>query len=744
MPASPETEKGATKRGRPLAAFPLALATLLAGCQGTAEHTRTDSLIPPASTLPRSVAPASEVAPPPAEEAGLRGIGTRMTEIRGVEIKGPAPAGGRAAASRPLTGEDVSLDFVDADIATVVRSVLVDMLHLTVTVDPRVNGKITLQTSSPVRRDSVLALIEDAFRMNGAALVGTEGGWDVLPADSTRIAMGSIRQGAGRGPGWRTQIVPLRFASATAVQKSVQAIVPAGSAIHADPGSNSLILTGTGPEIAGLLDAVTAFDTDLMAGKSFGLWPLQLADVREVATALEGIFGHAEANDPTAPIRFLPIQRLNAILAVARDGASLSEARRWIAQLDRPGDGNEPQLFVYRVANGRAAYLAELLAKLYPDDIVDKAEMERDSKLPPDRPAAILQGASSGTSSSQPGPASRPGEWDRGTIAEDQGKVPGQPPQKNGLSLSALPGEGAAQRGEGTRIVADTVNNALLIQTRPALYQEIEKSLRKLDVMPAQVVIEATIVEVRLTDALSLGTQFFLNSGKNGFKFTPSILGTIGAVAPGFSYIWPLAGGTKVVVDALRAVTDVSLVSSPTMMVLANETAQLQVGDQVPVITSTAQSVQNAGAPLVSQVEYHDTGVILSVTPRINQGGIVMLDIRQEVSDVTNTTTSNIDSPTFQQRRFRSSVAVGDSETLLMGGLIRNNRNQTRTGIPWVSDIPVVGALFDDRKDSTDRTELLVMITPHILRSRAETAAAADEIRRRIEGAVTPSPKVLP
>lgn len=735
MPASPETERGALTGGRFRAAFPLALAALLAGCQG-AEHTRSDTLVPPASTLPRSVAPAMEETPSrlPAGEAGPRGI----------EIRGPTPAGFRAGSPKPVTGDDVSLDFVDADIATVAKSVLVDMLHQTAAVDPRVNGRITLQTSAPVRRDSVLALLEDAFRMNGAAIVGAEGHWDVVPADAAKIAMGAIRHGTAGGPGWRTQIVPLRFASATAVQKSVETIVPAGSAIHADPGSNSLILTGTGPEIAGLLDAVSAFDTDLMAGKSFGLWPLQMADLHEVTTALEGIFGHAEPNDPAAPIRFLPIQRLNAILAVARDGNSLSEAKRWIAQLDRPGDGNEPQLFVYRVANGRAAYLAELLAKLYPDTIVDKVEMERDSKLPPDRPGAVLQGAYAGTSSAQPGFVPRPGELDSRMAGEDQGKALSQAPQKNGLSLSALPGEGAPQRGEGTRIVADTANNTLLIQARPALYQEIEKSLRKLDVMPAQVVIEATIIEVHLTDALSLGTRFFLNSGKNGFKFTPSILGTVGAVAPGFSYIWPVTGGAKVVVDALRAVTDVSLVSSPTMMVLANETAQLQVGDQVPIITSTAQSVQNAGAPLVSQIEYHDTGVILSVTPRITQGGTVMLDIRQEVSDVTTTTSSNIDSPTFQQRRFRSSVAVGDSETLLMGGLIRNNRSRTRTGIPWISDIPLLGAMFDDRKDSTDRTELLVMITPHILRNLAEAAAAADEIRRRIEGTVTPSPKVLP
>ena len=189
--------------------------------------------------------------------------------------------------------------------------------------------------------------------------------------------------------------------------------------------------------------------------------------------------------------------------------------------------------------------------------------------------------------------------------------------------------------------------------------------------------------------------------------------------------------------------TDVNVVSSPTMMVIDNETAKLQVGDQVPVITSTSESTITTGAPIINTVEYHDTGIILSVTPRIS-GGIVTMELQQEVSQVTTTTSSSIDSPTFQQRRFYSSVAVNDGETLLMGGLISNQRTKSNSGIPYLSDIPVVGALFDDRSDSNNRTELMVMITPHIVRNRAEAAAAADEIRRRIRETVTPPVRVLP
>jgi len=309
--------------------------------------------------------------------------------------------------------------------------------------------------------------------------------------------------------------------------------------------------------------------------------------------------------------------------------------------------------------------------------------------------------------------------------------------------MAPLPADtGQSAKSGGTRIVADAVNNTLLISTRPALYRRIEADLRKLDVMPSQVSIEATILEVTLTDQLSMGTQFFLNSGKSGFKLAPDSSGAIGAIAPGFSYLWQ-AGSAQLVVDALKGVTDVNVVSAPTMMVLDNETAKLQVGDQVPVITSTSQSTVTTDSPVINTVEYHDTGIILSVTPRIS-GGMVTMELQQEVSQVTTTTTSSIDSPTFQQRRFYSSVSVGDGETLLMGGLISTQRTKSNQGVPYLSDVPVLGVLFGQRSDTNNRTELMVMITPHIVRNPVEAAAASDEIRRRIRETISPPVKVLP
>ena len=441
-------------------------------------------------------------------------------------------------------GDDVTLDFADADLAAVARSVLGDMLHLTVTIDPRVTGKVTLQSSTPIKREAVLPLLEDAFRMNGAAIVADRGHVEVVPADAAKFSEGTARYGTARGPGWRTQIVPLHYADAVNVQKNLEAMASLGSTVHADPASNAIILTGSSTEIANLLDAIAAFDSDALSGKSFALWPLDVADVRTMAADLEGIYGHAaqNPNEGTPSIRFLPILRLNAVLAIARDPEMLRQAKVWVDKLDQAEGAGEAQLFVYHVQSGRASHLAEILGKLYPDHAVDTVGTEHNNQSADQRQhfATASSGGAATTTTTT-------------TTAAVPGVTPpaAEPAKPAGVAMTPLPADNSQQNcSSGTRIVADAVNNTLLIQTRPSLYRRIEADLRKLDMLPAQVSIEATILEVTLNDQLSMGTQFFLHSGKSGFKFTPNQSGTVGAIAPGFSYLWP-TNGPQLVVDAL-------------------------------------------------------------------------------------------------------------------------------------------------------------------------------------------------
>jgi len=265
----------------------------------------------------------------------------------------------------------------------------------------------------------------------------------------------------------------------------------------------------------------------------------------------------------------------------------------------------------------------------------------------------------------------------------------------------------------------------------------VSEALRKLDIMPLQVLIEATIAEVTLNDELRYGLQwFFKTGGDSELTLSEAASGAAAQIFPGFSYLFQTGGDVRVVLNALDSITDVNVISSPQLMVLDNQTARLQVGDQVPIATQSSVSVTDPDAPIVNQIQFLDTGVILNVTPRVNAGGMVILEIEQQVSDVVATTTSGIDSPTIRQRQISSTVAVQSGETIALGGLIRESSSHTSSGLPILKDIPVVGALFGKTSNDTTRTELLVLITPRVVSNQDEARAVTDELRRRLRAVI--------
>ena len=264
----------------------------------------------------------------------------------------------------------------------------------------------------------------------------------------------------------------------------------------------------------------------------------------------------------------------------------------------------------------------------------------------------------------------------------------------------------------------------------------IEAALIKLDVVPLQVLIEVTIAEVTLTDDLEYGLQWFFRSGNSQFDLSESLTARSFGDFAGFSYLFSTSDA-RVTLNAIASVTDLKIISSPSLMVLDNQTAEIQVGDQVPVSTQSAVSVSDPDAPIVNSIEYFDTGVILRVTPRVNAGGLVIMELEQEVSDVVETVTSGIDSPTINQRRIKTTVAVQSGETVALGGLIRDDRARSNSGIPLLRDIPVLGKLFSTTIEGAARTELIVLITPRVVRSQFEARQVTEELRRRIR-AVAP------
>jgi general secretion pathway protein D len=251
-------------------------------------------------------------------------------------------------------------------------------------------------------------------------------------------------------------------------------------------------------------------------------------------------------------------------------------------------------------------------------------------------------------------------------------------------------------------------------------------------VLPSQVLIEATIVEVGLNDALRHGVRWFLQSGNHSGSLTDSPVGGQGSVFPGFNYTFS-AGNARLVVHALERMTDIEIVSSPALTVLDNQAATLKIGDQVPVATRSSRSVTNPDAPIVNDIEMKDTGIILSVTPRVNASGLVMLDISQEASDVVPTTTSTIDSPTIRQRKINSSVAVQSGSEVILGGIISRRREKTKEGVPGLMNLPIIGGAFTSlATNGKDRTELMIIIRPTVVNSRQDLHILTEEIKSRM------------
>jgi general secretion pathway protein D len=632
------------------------------------------------------------------------------------------------------------------------RDVLGDLLHVDYVLDPKVQGTVTLVTGRPLARDAVLPILDTALRANGFSLTRHGSLYRVLPLDeATKMSQPVISPGQpGSGPGIR--ILPLKFASAGQLQQVLQPFLPPGSALQADGARNVLIVSGARQDLDSFADLVSMFDVDWIAGTSYGIYPLKVGNSRAIAEELEQVLG----DSPDAPIsgllRIVPLERLNSILVISSQASYLNHAREWIERLDYGNDETTPKLFHYYVQNTSAADLANILTELMSSGGGRTSQF----RTAPGTTATAIGGRGSAGSGPAGGSAGAVSAGSRGSLpppplplqtadARPGGAAPAaarttpasasgslaRPPNALRQARRAEP-DGDPLEMPQVRIVADEKNNSLVIYARPRDYRMVEDVIKKLDVEPLQVMIEATIAEVTLNDDLRYGLQFFLKAGKSQAALSSGGSSNPAQIFPGFNYV--LSGGSaQAVLSALSSLSNVNVISSPQLLVLDHQTAVLQVGDQVPVPVQQVRSVVSADAPAVNSIEFKDTGVILQVTPRVNSSGLVTLDIAQEVSDVAQTTSSTIDAPTIQQRRIVSTVVVQDGETVALGGLIKDNQNDTRSGIPILSDIPVAGALFRSTTKSKTRTELLVLLSPRVVRNAKEAQDVTNEIRAKMQ-----------
>ena len=711
------------------------LVALLAGCE-------TVSLDQPSEVAPEvaarsdepSAAPEAQAAEAPATAGALDDLSPLSSNAgalvapeiyRGTGVLARRPA--RRASDVAIESDGrVTLNFANADIREVVDVVLGETLGVSYIIDPKVQGQVTARTSRPIPRAAVIPALENILAMNGAALTLDDGIYKVVTLQQAATSLTTpvfAPTRADLARGFAIHVIPLRFAAAQAMADILKPFVGPGRVLRVDAARNLLIFAGTGTEAADLLDMVTVFDVDWMAGMSFALFPVQVADAKSLVADLETVF--LEGDSPLAGvIRFVPIERLNAVLVISSQPAYLERAETWIDRLDRGAEGTGRRIFVYHVQNSRAADLAEVLTRIFETEISEPRRAAPPELAPGLSPVSIAPSE----------PAPRPAQ-----AAADQGQA-GAPPAPVETVSAARPAGGrrndlgsiaTIQESGNIRIVADEKNNALVILATSAEYRMIEATLKRLDITPLQVLIEVTIAEVTLNDTLKYGLQWFFDKGDSSVTFSTLSTGAVASAFPGFSYFFN-SGDARVVLNALTEITDVRVISSPQLMVLDNQTARLQIGDEVPIATQSAVSITDPNAPIVNTIQFRDTGVILEVTPRVNASGLVVLEVLQEVSSVKETDTSGIDSPTISQRSIQTTVAVQSGDTIALGGLISDREEDGVSGVPILSAIPILGNLFKTTENVVRRTELLVLITPRVVRDRGEALAVTEELRRRL------------
>ncbi len=689
------------------------------------------------------------------------------TEVTAVSDERPQPSS---------SGNGFDLNFENTPVATVAKVVLGDILGVGYTIDPRVQGTVSLVSVRPVAKSDIVYVLENALRLSGVVLLHDTAGYRLTPLGDAVGAGRVDAASASPEPGFGVSVVPLQYVSAQTLLKLMDSFATKAGTVRADVSRNLLLIQGTGAERRTAVDTALSFDVDWMRGQSVGIFPVSSGPPAPIIAELEKIVDSGENGLSQNVIKFQPIARLNAVMVVSKRPEMLRTAATWIKRLDR-ADTARTSVHVYHVKYGEARQIARVLTDMFiggsSSGLLDSA----DSQI---APGSGTSATSSGLSLNPNASATTNGFGSGSGSASGSGLGSGfgaggasGTAARPGAGGAGAGGNGALDAGRGAssgngqpvlqdvRITPDTVNNTLLIYADQANYQIIETTLQQVDQPQLQVAIDATIAEVTLNNDLSYGVQSYLTSKNLGLKpNTGSILGTQATTAPattidpttglasvagsvsnafinrafpGFNFLVGSETQPSLILDALHTVTSVKVLSNPSLVVINNQTATLQVGDVVPVSTGSA-NVLTTSNTVVNTIDYRNTGIILQVSPRISVNGDVRLEIEQEISSVLPSTPANNLTPTVSERKVKSSISVATGQTVLLAGLISEQQNGTRAALPILDQIPGLGDAFGHQDNSTARTELIIFIRPQIIRNGSDAHNVAEELRSKLRG----------
>lgn len=614
-----------------------------------------------------------------------------------------------------IHGDAVTLNFESTPLEDVVHGILGDILGLEYIIEDKIPGNVTLRTQAPVERNELLVILESMLAANGVNLLQQDDGRYLITASKNFSSRFPRYNSPGSSQiGYSNLVVPLEHIDAAQMVEILQPVAPESAFVRIDGIRNLLILAGTSVQLSGWLDIIEMFDVDYLKGMSVGIFPVEYTSVEEVKAAINTLMstasGGKDAGEGSGLIRMATLESLSSLLVVTSRKELLSKIETWIDRFDRaPAQSAEPQLFVYTVQNGTAEHLADLLRSIFGGGGSSSSlSSRRNEGVAPGLTSSSLGSGDASTTTTGAASANRTGS--------------------SGASSFML--------GDTVRVVADDVNNSLLVYATSGEYRKIRSALQQLDVMPSQILIEASIIEVQLNDNLEYGLKWYfdheLSNGKSGIGnigMSVSSDGGVSASVPSFGYAFSDAfGNVQAVLSALAGKELIKVLSTPSLMVLDNQSASIQVGDSQPVLSSTT----NGDYGSTQNISYRDTGVQLEVTPSVNAGGLVTMEINQAVTDVGSGGTT--DSPSFFQRTISSKVAVRSGESVVLGGLISDKKSSNRSGIPFLSDLPIIGGLFGGTTVDESRQELLVIITPQVIKTDQDIRDITAEMRRRMRG----------
>ncbi|WP_313139949.1 type II secretion system secretin GspD [Stenotrophomonas sp.] len=658
-----------------------------------------------------------------------RGSGTMINREA---ARAPSPALNTAS-----TGS-ATFNFEGESVHAVVKAILGDMLGQNYVIAPGVQGTVTLATPKPVSPAQALNLLEMVLGWNNARMVYSGGRYNIVAADQAlagTVAPSTAPASSARG--FEVRVVPLQFISASEMKKVLEPYARPNAIVNVDTGRNVITLGGTRAELENYLHTVEIFDVDWLSGMSVGVFPIQSGKAEQVAADLEKVFGEDSKTPSAGMFRFLPLENANAVLVITPQARYLDQIQQWLDRIDTAG--GSARLFSYELRYIKARDLAQRLSEAFASSNNRNNRGSATTLAPGAQPMQLDSTGQTDTRTDSSTLGST------GSSSSGMASTMNLPQRQEGNISVSLDVEGDTV---GVSAVEET--NALLVRATPQAWRSIREVIEKLDVMPLQVHIEAQVAEVSLQGELSYGVNWYFENAVQGQTFPgatgdatlPSALGRnvwgtfAGAITGSEGLGWTFLGkNAAAVVSALDKVTDLRLLQTPSIFVRNNAEATLNVGDKVPISTvsvNTGVGTDNT----YSQVQYIDTGVILKVRPRVTRDGTVFMDIVQEVSSAGEVA-ANCDptrtqcNPRISTRKLSTEAAIQSGDTIMLAGLITDSGTDGHNGIPGLSRIPVVGALFGSKTRNSRRSEVIVLLTPTIVRNGQEARALTDEYSSR-------------